>query len=160
MNSCFYEIKQIIQIIVIATNLISFIVITLLTNEKEINYIEYTSLPKILSNIYIFIILTILLIDLIFPKLMCNFLKENLSILRSDVGKIIINLAVSIPYWSSNNSAHVIFGIITFVSSFALFLCEFIFECNILKNKKFDNENIDNNNIIHIENNKELYLVK
>ena len=162
MNSCFYSLKKKIQLLVISTNLIAFIIITILINIKETNYIEYTSLSKYFPNIYIFMILTMLLIDLIYPKLLHPVLSENLAFLRNDNGKLLINFAISILYWSSNNIAHVIFGIITFVSSFALFLCEFIFQCKILDNKIYDeeyNEKINKNNSFNNENNNELNLI-
>ncbi len=37
-------------------------------------------------------------------------------------------------YWSCDDIPLLVFSIINFVSSFALFLCEFIFQCNILYN--------------------------
>ncbi len=152
MNTCFLQIKRKIQILVITLNFVSFIVITSLTNEKNENYLEYTTLPKYCSNTYIFIIFLILLIHSIYPKLICKFLSDNLGILMCDRGKIIINLSIGILFWSSNNIAQLVFSIINFVSSFALFLCEFIFQCNILNIIHFDSDNneekyiIDNNN--------------
>ena len=62
MNTCFLQIKRKIQILVITLNFVSFIVITSLTNEKNENYLEYTTLPKYFFNNYIFIIFLILLI--------------------------------------------------------------------------------------------------
>lgn len=141
MNTCFLPIKRKIQILVIALNFVTFIIIASLTNEKKDNYLEYTTLPKYCSNVYIFIIFLIILIHSIYPKLICKFLSDNLGILICDRGKLIINLSIGILYWSSNNNAQLIFSIINFVSSFALFLCEFIFQCNILNNIRFDSDN-------------------
>ena len=145
MNSCFLPIKRKIQIFLITINLISFIVITIITNNQKENYIEYTSLPKFCSNIYIIIFFIIILVHSIKSKFICNILSDNLSFITTDKGKIIINLSLGILFWSSNNKAHVVFEIINFVSSFALFLCEFIFQCRILNNVHFDKENASNN---------------
>ena len=151
MNSCFYAIKQKIQLLVVILNLISFIVITSITNKNKTNYIEYASISVFCSNFYIIIIYVIMLIHSVFPKILCEFITDNLIILTSDKGKMIINLSIGILFWSSNNSAHLVFSIINFVSSFALFLCELIFECNILNNKIYSKERneykICNNNL-------------
>ena len=145
MNSCFLSIKKKIQILVIATNLVCFIVVTILTNNQKESYIEYTSLSKLCSNIYIIIFFIIMLIHSINPKFICNILSDNISFITSDKGKIIITLSLGILFWSSNNKAHVFFEIYNFVSSFALFLCEFVFQCKILNNVHLDKENFSNN---------------
>ena len=145
MDSCLLQIKRKIQILVITTNLVSFIVITIITNNQKENYIEYTSLPKFCSNIYIIISFIIMLIHSINPKFICNILSDNLSFITTDIGKIIITLSLGILFWSSNNKAHVVFEVINFVSSFALFLCEFIFQCKILNNVHFDKGNFNGN---------------
>ena len=158
MNSCFSTTKKKIQILVFTLNLITFIIIISTTNNKKDNYIEYTNLSKYCSNLYIIVLFLILLIHSINQNLICSFISNNLSILTNDIGKIIINLLIGILFWSSNNNSHVIFGIINFVSSLALFLCELIFRCKIFKYINFDtqssngdkysNQNsIDSNNI-------------
>ena len=148
MNTCFLPIKGKIQISVIIINLISFIIITLITNNIKSNYMEYTTLSIFCSNFYIFFIYTITLIHSIYPKIICKFITNNLLILTTDKGKIIINLSIGILFWSSNNMPHLIFSIINFVSSLALFLCELIFQCKILNNKNYDKEknNVNKNN--------------
>ena len=143
MDTCFLPIKRKIQILVLSLNFISFIVIILLTNNKKDNYIEYTTLPKSILNFYILLIFIISLIHSIYPKLLCSFLSKNLSIITKDSGKLIINLAIGILYYSCDNSPQLVFSIINFVSSFGLFLCEFIFQCRILKSGNFDTENRD-----------------
>ena len=155
MNSCLMLIKGKIQILVFSLNLITFIIITIITNNKKEKYIEYTSLSKFISNLYIFTSLLIILIHSVFPKFICSFISENLSIFTNDIGKLIINLSIGILYYSSNNTAHLVFAIINFVSSFALFLSEFIFQCTILKYTHFENENNigKNNNDFNDENN-------
>ena len=137
---CFLSIKKIIQILVMSLNLLSFIIITTITDDKKENYIEYTNLSKLLSNFYIILVLLIMLIHSISPKFICSMISDNLSILTKDIGKLIINLLIGILYWSSNNTTHLVFTIINFVSSFALFLCEFIFQCRILNNIHFEDE--------------------
>jgi hypothetical protein len=146
MNSCFHSIKRKIQILIFSINLVTFILIILFTNNKnDDNYIEYTTLTKFLSNIYIILIFLILLIDSISHKLICSYIKDNISFLSNDIGKAIINLLIGILFWSSNNNAHVIFGIINFVSSLVLFLCQFIIHFKILKYIHFDTESSDGN---------------
>ena len=148
MNTCFLPIKGKIQISVIIINLISFIIITSIIINKKNNYMEYTTLSMLCSNFYIFVIYTITLMHSIYPKIICKFISNNLLILTTDKGKIIINLSIGILFWSSDNIPHLVFSIINFVSSFALFLCEFIFQYEILNNKNYDKEkkNVDKNN--------------
>ena len=158
MKNCFYTIKKVIQILVFALNLISFIIMILLTDYKKNNYIQYTHLPKTISNLYIISIFLILLLHSIYPKILCPILIDNLSFLKKDISKMIINLSIGILYWSSNNNPQLVFGIISFVSSFALFLCEFIFQCRILKIVHFDiesfyEEKYDNDILMEHNNN-------
>lgn len=145
MNKCFSPIKRKIQILLFSLNLICFIIIILFTNNKK-DYIEYTSLSKFFSNLYIIAILLILLIHSISPNLIFPLILENISIITNDNGKIVINLLIGILYWSSNNNAHVIFGIFNFVSSLALFICEFIFHFKIIKYIHFDTESNEDKN--------------
>ena len=112
MNTCFLPFKEKIQISVIFINLISFIIITLITNNKKNNYTEYTTLSIFCSNFYILFIYIITLIHSIYPKIICKFISNNLLILTSDKGKIIINLSIGILFWSSNNLPHLVFSII------------------------------------------------
>ena len=143
MKNCFYFIKKIIQTLVFALNLISFTIMILLIDYKKNNYRKYTNLSKFFLNFYIFSILFILLLHSIYPKILCSAFTYNFPIITKDIGKMIINLSIGILYWSSNNNPHVIFVIINFVSSFALFLCEFIFQCKILRYVHFDTESIN-----------------
>ena len=135
MNKCFYLIKRYIQIIVLLLNLISFIIINIIHSRKKSYYSEYTTLPKISSNIFIIILLLIMLSHTIYPKMMCGFLADNFNLLMNDRGKIIVNISIGILYWSCDDTPILVFTCINFVSSFALFLCEFIFQCNILHNE-------------------------
>ena len=145
MNKCFLPIKRKIQILVFSLNLITFIIITSCTINSNENYIEYTNLSKIFSNIYIILTLLVLLIHSISSKLICKFISEDFSFLTNDIGKIISNLSIGILFWSSNNTPHVIFGIINFISSIALSISEFIFQFNIVKFIHFDTESNEEN---------------
>ena len=146
MNNCFLPIKRKIQILVFSMNLITFIIITSYTINNNENNIEYTNLSKIFSNIYIILTLLILLIHSISSKLICKFISEDFSFLTNDIGKIIINLSIGVLFWSSNNTPHVIFGIINFISSIALFISEFIFQFKIVKFIHFDTESSEDKN--------------
>ena len=134
MNKCFYEIKRYIQISFFLINFISFIVITIIYHARKSIYSEYTSLPKISSNIFITIIFLIIICHTIYPKTICSFISNNLHFLMTDRGKLIANLLIGILFWSCDDIPILVFECINFVSSFGLFLCEFIFQCNILYN--------------------------
>ena len=169
MNSIkFYceSVKRKIQIVIISLNLISFIIISFYINDKNTNYLEYTDLPKFCTNAYIIILLLLVLIHSIYPNFICKIISENLNILTSSKGKIIIILSIGIQFWTSNNNPHVIFGIINFISSFILILCEFIFDCKILNqitqsvNIQINNEQtVTNENDISKNNNIHRHLV-
>ena len=145
MNKCFLPIKRKIQILVFSLNLITFIIITSCTINSNENYIEYTNLSQIISNIYIILTLLVLLIHSISSKLICKFISEDFSFLTNDIGKIIANLSIGVLFWSSNNTPHVIFGIINFISSIALSISEFIFQFKIVKFIHFDTESNEEN---------------
>ena len=66
--------------------------------------------------------------------MICSFISNNLHILMTDRGKLIANLLIGILFWSCDDIPILVFECINFVSSFGLFLCEFIFQCNILYN--------------------------
>ena len=134
MNKCFYEIKKYIQIVVFLLNLITFIVITIVYNKNKSYYAEYTTLSKYSTNVFIIIIFLILLSHTIYPKIICSFISDNLHFFMTDRGKIVVNISIGIMYWSCDDMPLLVFCIINFVSSFALFLSEFIFQCNILYN--------------------------
>ena len=138
-NDFFQNTKRIIHFIIILLNLICFLMIPFRVNTKDVNYVEYTSLSKSVSNCYIIIILLIMLIHSIFPKIMLFGIKENLSILISDRGKLILIISIGVLFWASNNKIHTFFNVINFLSFFAMLLCEFIFHSKIAK--KYDNKN-------------------
>ena len=66
--------------------------------------------------------------------MICSFISNNLHFLMTDRGKLIANLLIGILFWSCDDIPILVFECINFVSSFGLFLCEFIFQCNILYN--------------------------
>ena len=135
MNKCFYLIKKYIQIVVFLLNLISFIIINIIYSKNKSDYSEYTTLPKLSTNIFIIITFLIMLSHTIYPKMMCSFLADNFNLLMNDRGKIIVNISIGILYWSCDDTPILVFTCINFVSSFALFLSEFIFQCKILRNE-------------------------
>ena len=149
LNDCLQSIKRKFQIAIILLNLICFLMIPFGVNSKDVNYIEYTSLSKSISNCYIIIILLIMLIHSIFPKMMLFGIKDNLSILTSDRGKLILIILIGILFWTSDNKIHTFFTVINFITFFALLLCEFIFDCKFLKKS---DRNLNSNKIeINIE---------
>ena len=134
MNKCFYLIKHYFQLIVFLLNPITFIIISIIYNKNKNYYEEYSSLPKISSSIFIMIIFLINLSHTLCPKMICSFLSDNLHFLMTDRGKMVANISIGIMYWSCDDIPLLVFSIINFVSSFGLFLAEFVFQCNILYN--------------------------
>ena len=53
----------------------------------------------------------------------------------TDRGKIVTNISIGILYYSCDDIPLLVFQIINFVTSFGLFLMEFVFQCNILHNE-------------------------
>ena len=135
MNKCFYLIKKYIQIVVFLLNLITFIITNIIYSKNKSYYSEYTTLPKLSTNIFITILLLIILIHTINPEMICSFLTDNFNFLMNDRGKIVVNISIGIMYWSCDDIPLLVFTIINFVSSFALFLSEFVFQCKILHNE-------------------------
>ena len=134
MNKCFYQIKKYIQIVFLLLNLITFFVVNIIYNKNKNNYDEYTALPKIASNILITTIFLIMIGHSIYPKIICSFISDNLHFLMTDRGKIVANISIGILYYSCDPIPFLVFQIINFVTSFGLFLMEFIFQCKILYN--------------------------
>ena len=153
INEYFHNIKRKFQIVIILINLISFLMMSFYINKKDLNYIEYTNLPKLLSNCYILIILLIMLIHSIYPKIVFFLIKDNFSILTNDKGKVIIILFIGILFWTSNNKVHTLFCIVTFISFFILLLCEFICDCKFVHKMEGDLNNNDENEKKNTEQN-------
>ncbi len=66
--------------------------------------------------------------------MICSFISDNFYFLMTDRGKLIANISIGILFYSCDDIPLLVFQIINFVSSFGLFLMEFIFKCNILHN--------------------------
>ena len=151
MNKCVHKIKQYIQILVFLLNLITFIIISIIYNKNQSYYEEYTTLSKYVTNAFIIIIFLILLLHSIYPKMICSFISDNLNFFLTDRGKIVVNISIGIMYWSCDDIPLLVFTIINFVSSFALFLSEFVFQCNILEYGS-ENAPLNEKNINEINN--------
>ena len=155
INDYFHNVKRKIQFVIILINLICFLIISFYINKKDLNYNEYTNLPKLLSNCYILIILLIMLIHSIYPKIVFFVIKDNFSILTNDRGKVIIILFIGILFWTSNNRIHTLFCIVNFISFFILLLCEYICDCKFVikleghfnNNDGNEKKNTEENNI-------------
>ena len=155
INDYCHNVKRKIQFVIILINLICFLIISFYINKKDLNYNEYTNLPKLLSNCYILITLLIMLIHSIYPKIAFFVIKDNFSILTNDKGKVIIILFIGILFWTSNNRIHTLFCIVNFISFFILLLCEYICDCkfviklegNFNNNDGNEKKNTEENNI-------------
>ena len=146
MKMNFELIKQIITILSTGTCLVSFIVTTLCTNPKSPNFIEYTDLSKFFLNFYIFILLLICFCHAAYPKLVCSFITNRLGIIVTDRGKIVLIASIIVMYFSTESMPQKLFGMISFVSVFGLYLADLILNCNILKQRPLIH-NLGNNSI-------------
>ena len=143
MKITFELIKKIITSLATAVSLISFIVTTLCTNTKSDKYIEYTDLSKLFLNFYIFLILLLCFCHSIYPKLVCKIFTDKIGIITSDRGKIVILSAIIIMYFSTESMPQKLFGMISFVAVFGLFLADLLLNCETLKQKPLSNERIE-----------------
>ena len=133
-------ILRIISILSLGTSFFSFIVTTLLTNTKSPNFIEYTDLSRFFLNLYIFLILLLCLVHSAYPSILCPFITQSLSIITTIKGKIILSLAIDVMYYSTESLPQKLFGMITFVSTLALFLGDLVLNCQILKQQPMKDE--------------------
>ena len=142
MKINFELIKQIISTICTLTILGAFIVTELCTKTKSPKFIEYTDLLKTLLNLYIFFILSLCFFHSVYPKGVCKIFTNNLGIITTDRGKIIILSSIIIMYFSTESLPQKLFGMISFVAVFALFLADLLLNCETLKQKPLTNEKI------------------
>ena len=131
----FELIKQIITSISTGTCLVTFIVTTLCTNTKSPNFIEYTDLSKFFLNFYIFILLLICFCHAVYPKLVCSLIANRLGIIITDRGKIVLIASIIIMYFSTDSMPQKLFGMISFVAVFGLYLADLLLNCDTLKQK-------------------------
>ena len=143
MKITFELIKKIVTSLATAVSLISFIVTTLCTNTKSENYIEYTDLSKLFLNFYIFLLLLLCFFHSIYPKLVCKIFTDKIGIITSDRGKIVTLSAIIIMYFSTESMPQKLFGMISFVAVFGLFLADLLLNCETLKQKPLNNERIE-----------------
>ena len=131
----FELIKQIITSISTGTCLVTFIVTTLCTNTKSPNFIEYTDLSKFFLNFYIFILLLICFCHAIYPKLVCALITNRLGLIITDRGKIVLIASIIVMYFSTDSMPQKLFGMISFVVVFGLYLADLLLNCDTLKQK-------------------------
>ena len=143
MKITFELIKKITTSLATAVSLISFIVTTLCTNTRSQKYIEYTDLSKFFLNFYIFLLLLLCFCHSVYPKIVCKIFTEKIGIITSDRGKIIILSAIIIMYFSTESMPQKLFGMISFVAVFGLFLADLLLNCETLKQKPLNNERIE-----------------
>ena len=141
MRVTFELIKQIITILATATSFVSFIVTTLCTNKNSPNFIEYTDLSKFFLNLYIFILLLLILCHSIYPKMVCKIFIDRIGIIASDRGKIVIITTIIIMFFSTESMPQKLFGMISFVAVFVLYLADLLLNCETLKQKPLTYDN-------------------
>ena len=148
MNCTFDSVKYFLENLCLTVSLISFVFFFSITNEKDENYIEYTSLFKIPLNLFIFLVLIILLFNSIFPKTKLKLITKNFKIIESPKVKTLILILLALIFVSANNIPQLLQGIFFFLCGLSMFIIQIIFDCSILnknKNKK-DKLNISQNN--------------
>lgn len=156
MELTFSLIKKVLQTLALLTELISYIVTISIRKPKSPHFIEYTHLCRGIIDLYILLILLLFLVHTMNPKLICNFLSKKIGFITSDKCKILISFLIAVSFFSANNKPQLVFGMIIFVSSLALYVIEFIFNCDTFKQKESEGlsenyettVNINNSNII------------
>lgn len=132
MKLNFSTVKRFLQFLSLSTNIICYIISILYTNTRSPKFIEYTHLNKTIINIYVLFFLSFFLLHTIYPKIICKVFKKNVLFLTNDKCKMIISFLISLMHWTANNTPQLLYGIIVFVTSFALYLLEYLFDCSTL----------------------------
>ena len=148
MSCTFDSVKYFLENLCLTVSLISFVFFFSITNEKDENYIEYTSLFKIPLNLFIFLVLIILLFNSIFPKTKLKLITKNFKIIESPKVKTLILILLALIFVSANNIPQLLQGIFFFLCGLSMYIIQIIFDCSILdknKNKK-DKLNISQDN--------------
>ena len=148
MSCTFDSVKYFLENLCLTVSLISFVFFFSITNEKDENYIEYTSLFKIPLNLFIFLVLILLLFNSLFPKTKLKLITKNFKIIESPKVKTLILILLALIFVSANNIPQLLQGIFFFLCGLSMFIIQIIFDCSILnknKNKK-DKLNISQNN--------------
>ena len=133
------SIKKIISILATGIILLNFIITIFTTDKNSSNYLEYTDLSKFFINLYTLILLILIFCHTIYPKIICSIFSKGISIIVTEKGKIILLSAIFIMYFGTGNKPQKIFGMISFICTFGLFLSNLY--CRNLKNNLFTEEN-------------------
>ena len=137
-------IKNSITIICTGIILLTFVLTTLSTNKKSPNYIEYTDLSKFFLNLLILFLLTLIFIHSINPKYVCSIFIKRFGFISTQKGKLILLSAISLMYFGTGSLPQKIFGLISFLTTFSLFLSEYFFNCKMPKKNAFVEEKTNN----------------
>ena len=159
MKVTFALIKQIYMTLSVSTSFGAFIVTTLCTNPKSPKFIEYTELPKSFLNFYISLLFILMLCDSINPKMVCKIFSDRIGIITSGKGKIVLISVITTMYFSTDNMPQKLFGMISFVTVFGMFLAELFLNCEILNQKPLIFERIDNNHQIKVSGTPEMISI-
>jgi hypothetical protein len=158
-NYIFETIKYILENLCFMVALVSSLIFHHMTDEKRADYIEYTSVSKPILNIYLFLFLSLLLFNSLFPKLKLSFITKNIKIIESQKIKTGILFLLGIIYFASNNTPQLLQGMFLFVCGFAMSIIELLFDCTILKNESIASHNSSTDNS-RIQYNNEIELDK
>ena len=133
-------IKKGISIISTGAILLTFLISILSTNAKSPNFIEYTDLSKFFLNIYTLFLLVLIFGHSIYPGIICSIFSKRFAIILSEKGKIILLSCILIMYFGTGSMPQKLFGFISFIGTFSLFLSYFFLNHKVDKQSKFVEE--------------------
>ena len=132
MRVDYQKTKSLLYKIIFSFDLFIIFIIILTTEIKSNNLKEYTGVSHLILNIYIIIIFIFLVGHSFFPIYKPKILVINFNFILTNIGKIITIFLISMIYRFSESIPHYILGIILFISSFILFIYEFIFNFSFI----------------------------
>ena len=158
MKVNYLRLKSILYKIIFSFDLIIIFIIILLTELKSNDIKEYTGASHLILNIYTLIIFIFITGHSLFPFFKPKAIEIYFNFILINEGKIIITFLISIIYRFSPSMSYFILGIILFISSFILFIYEYILKyesiIELLKLKDIELYNIGND----IDNYKDFTL--
>ena len=150
--------KSLLYKIIFSFDLLINFIIILYTETNSNNIKEYTGASHLILNIYTIIIFILMTVHSFFPIFKPKIIKTYFNFILIDKGKIIITFLISMIYRFSPSIPYFLLGIILFISSFILFIYEYILKyesiIELLKLKDIELYNIGND----IDNYKDFTL--
>ena len=140
--------KSLLYKIIFSFDLLINFIIILYTETNSNNIKEYTGASHLILNIYTLIIFIFITGHSLFPFFKPKAIEIYFNFILINEGKIIITFLISIIYRFSPSMSYFILGIILFISSFILFIYEYVVKyesiIELLKLKGIELYNIEN----------------